>query len=286
MFKSKKIENSEIQRFADPESPPKLSLALGEMRAGLDLASVPASLTISWIRKERNNKNLSKLPIILMPGFATDDRYMRPLGKHLEHLGYSTEGWGLGSNMAGSDKPHSLSQISESWNIEPYEGYTEENYRGEGGVPYLCDLATKRVKQRASELNSKIVLIGWSLGGYIAREVARELGDDVAHVITLGSPVIGGPKYTKAVRFFVAKGFNIDWIEKESLKRDNSPIQQPITAIYSKTDGVVDWRAAIDKISPNVTHWQVNAAHIGMGFNSKIWKLVRASLAEHGNLSP
>ena len=284
MFKAKKIERAEVQQYPSPDSPPKASLVLGEMRAGLDIASVPALLMASWIRKSGKNHTSSKFPIILMPGFASDDRYMRPLGKYLEHLGYSTEGWGLGLNLAGSDKPHTLNQLAESWNIEPYEGYTEESYKGEGGVPYLCDLATQRVKQRAQKLDSKVVLIGWSLGGYIAREVARELGDEVAHVITLGSPVIGGPKYTKAVKFFEVKGFNIDWIERESSKRDRFPIQQPIMAIFSKTDGIVDWRAAIDKVSPNVTHWQVNAAHMSMGFNSKIWKLVRNSLNEHGNL--
>ncbi len=284
MFSIKKITAFDAMQFPSPKSPPRPSLVLGEMRAGLDLASVPASLIKSWVHKQSTSQNTAKLPIILMPGFASDERYMKPLGKHLEHFGYTTEGWGLGLNLAGADKPHTLDQLRKSWNVEPYEGYTAESYRGEGGVPYLCDLATQRVKLRAKELGSKVVLIGWSLGGYIAREVARELENDVAHVITLGSPVIGGPKYTKAVRFFQAKGFDIDWIEREASKRDASPIQQPITAIYSKTDGVVNWHAAIDKISPNVTHWQINAAHIGMGFNPKIWRLIRESLAEHGHI--
>lgn len=285
MYKSKKIEVTETQQSPYPECPPSTSLILAEMRAGLDAASVPISLLKSLLQKVSPDPDNSKLPIILMPGFASDDRYMKPLGKHLEHLGYSTEGWGLGPNLAGSDKPHTLDQLDESWNVEPYEGYSEDSYRGEAGVPFLCDLATQQVQRRSEELGSRVVLIGWSLGGYIAREVARQLGNDVAHVITLGSPVIGGPKYTKAAKLFKAKGFDLDWIEREAGKRDSMPIQQTITAIYSKTDGIVDWRAAIDKVSPNVTHWQINAAHLGMGFNPKIWKLVRDSLAQYGQAS-
>ncbi|MFT5572600.1 MAG: pimeloyl-ACP methyl ester carboxylesterase [Cryomorphaceae bacterium] len=286
MYRAKEIASSEAKNLPHPKSPPSTAWIIAEARAGLDVASVPFSLIKSWLGKastsSSNERDSSKLPIILLPGFASDERYMKPLAKHLEHLGYYTEDWGLGMNMAGTDMPHTLDQLADSWNAEPYEGYTEESYRGDAGVPFLCDVMTQRVKQRAEELGSKVVLIGWSLGGFIAREVARDLADDVAHVITLGSPIIGGPKYTKAATFFEAKGYNLQWIERESAKRDAIPIQQPITAIYSKTDGIVDWRSAIDKISPNATHWQINAPHLGMGFNSKVWKLIRQSLAQYG----
>lgn len=286
MYRAKKIENSTAQKLAYPKSPPSSAWILAEARAGLDVASVPFSLMKSWLGKaptsSSNQTDSSKLPIILLPGFASDERYMKPLAKHLEHQGYYTEDWGLGMNLAGTDMPHTLDQLADSWNAEPYEGYTEESYKGDASVPFLCDVMTQRVKQRVEELGSKVVLIGWSLGGFVAREVARDVGDDVAHIITLGSPVIGGPKYTKAATFFEAKGYNLEWIERESVKRDAIPIQQPITAIYSKTDGIVAWRSAIDKISPNVTHWQINAPHLGMGFNAKVWKLIRQSLAQYG----
>ena len=286
MFSAKKIASNEVKEVPYPELPPNIAWLLTETRAGLDVASVPLSLIKSWIARgssiDQKENPSSSLPIIMLPGFGSDERYMKPLGKHLEHLGYSTEGWGLGLNLAGADKPHTLDQLDESWNIEPYEGYNEESYRGEAGVPFLCDLATDRVKQRSNELGSQVILIGWSLGGYIAREVARQLSNEVAHVITLGSPIVGGPKYTRAAKFYTAKGFDLDWIEREASKRDKLPIKQPITALYSKTDGVVAWRAAIDKISPNVTHWQINASHLGMGFNPKVWKLIRKSLAQYG----
>ena len=60
--------------------------------------------------------------------------------------------------------------------------------------------------------------------------------------------------------------------------RESNPIRQPITAIYSRSDGIVDWRACIDHHSPNVRHFEVNAAHLGMGFNPTIWKQVVQAL--------
>ncbi len=244
----------------------------------LNLSSMPLSITESYFA---NKEGENVLPIILFPGFASDERYLKPLSAYLKNLGYRCEGWGLGFNLAGANLEHTLDDLSAAWNVEPFAGYSPENYKGEGGVPYLCDQAIERVRSRAHQLESKVILLGWSLGGYIAREVARDLPNEVAQVITLGAPVIGGPKYTKAAALFRAKGHDLDWVERESGKRDNNPIKQPITAIYSKSDAVVDWRAALDKVSPNVEHIEVEAAHLGMGFNRQIWKLIRESLIRH-----
>ena len=126
------------------------------------------------------------------------------------------------------------------------------------------------------------MLIGWSLGGYICREAARDLPDIVDRVVTFGSPTKGGPKYTAAADFFRKRGMDLDWIEEEVAARESNPIQQPITAIYSRSDGIVDWRACIDHHSPNVRHVEVNAAHLGMGFNPAVWKQVKQALSSPG----
>jgi len=248
---------------------------LGELRAIMNIASLPLSLGESLFAKSEGS-NCD--PIILFPGFASDERYMKPLELYLKNLNYQVEGWGLGFNFAGSDLEHTLADISEAWDVVPYDGYDPTSYNGEAGVPYLADRAAVRVKQRAEAFGSKVILIGWSLGGYLAREVARDSPDAVSQIITLGAPIIGGPKYTTAARFFEIKGLDLDWIESESAKRDRNPIQQPILTIFSKTDAVVDWRAAIDKVSPNVRHIEVKASHLGMGFNRSIWRLIRAQL--------
>jgi len=266
---------SSIKKVPAPSAPPSKLAMLGEIRALVNIASMPISLGESVFTKSEGE---DCLPIILFPGFASDERYMKPLERYLKNLAYEVEGWGLGLNLAGSDLDHTLEDISDAWDIEPYDGYNPNDYKGEAGVPYLADKAVERVRQRAEELGGRVILIGWSLGGYLAREVARDLPDIVSHVITLGAPIIGGPKYTTAAQFFKLKGFNLDWIESESSKRDRKPIQQPITAIYSKSDAVVDWRAAVDKISPNVSHIEIKSSHLGMGFNRKVWLLIRKQL--------
>jgi pimeloyl-ACP methyl ester carboxylesterase len=246
-----------------------------EIRAALDLASVPFSLIKS---KLLPNSAAGSLPIIMFPGFGTDERYLKALEYYLQNLGYTTEGWGLGANLAGLDIEHKLEELSPIWELDYPENYSPDTYKGEGGVPVLCEKAIDRVKKRSDELGSPVVIIGWSLGGYIARECARELPDEVAQIITFGAPVVGGPKYSRAVDYFKAKGFDLDWIERSVDKRNSKLITQPITCIYSKSDGIVAEFSAIDHLSPNVNNIEINAAHLGMGFNQKIWGIVSDSL--------
>lgn len=267
---------SQIENTPYPPGPPKRIKFLLESRTIIDAAGM--LFKIAGSKLKTNKQNQHQPTIILLPGFGSDYRYLKPLSKFLNTQGYLTEDWGLGFNFAGQNLKHKLSDISDNWDITPKDDFDPQTYRGEGGVPYLCDLATQKISQRAAELDSQVILLGWSLGGYIAREVARDLPKQVAHVITLGAPVIGGPKYTAAASYFNKKGFDLDWIESESKKRDDTPIQQAITAIYSKYDAVVDWRAAIDKVSPNVDHVQVNTAHLGLGFSPKVWEAVLTAL--------
>lgn len=264
-----------------PTSPPTTLTFLGESKALIDIATLAPRLISAAVVSSSQRYDLDRshyYPVVLLPGFASDEKYLWPLQLFLKSKGIRAEGWGLGLNLAGSNLQHELDDISKGWNVEPYEGYSPETYRGEGGVPYLCDLATARIRQRAEELGGPVTLVGWSLGGYIAREVARDLPEQVAHVVTMGSPVIGGPKYTRAAAFFKKKGYNLDWIESESAKRDAVPINQPITSIVSKADGIVDWRAAIDNVSPNVEHHYVKSQHLGMGFSKEVWQITLDSI--------
>lgn len=273
-----------------PNKPPKHIKAPGrialikEARTLVDIGSVAVSFAQrGLLGKAASQRGKNSPPIIMFPGFASDDRYLWPLRRYLMSLGYQAEGWGLGTNLAGANLPHTLDDLHPRWDIEHTSKELREDYRGEGGVPYLCDKAIERVQQRIAELDSPVILLGWSLGGYVAREVARELDKDVKQVITFGSPVIGGPKYTSAAPIFKARGFNLDWIESEIERRNTKPIQQPITAIYSKSDGIVGWPASIDHNSPNVEHIEVDAAHLGMGFNRTVWKLVLEALDKHAD---
>ncbi len=267
----------DVVNSPSPSRPPNKLMMLGESRVVLNVAGMAKTLLAGALKPAKPSNGRT---IIMLPGFGSDERYMEPLAKFLRNNGYKAEGWGLGLNMGGADLEHTLDDLSPAWSVEPMPGYDPATYKGEGGVPYLCDLAIASVKARAEQLGTKVTLVGWSLGGYIAREVARDLPGYVDQVVTMGSPVIGGPKYTAAALFFDRKGHDLDWVEREAGKRDLRPIQQPITAIYSKSDAIVDWRAAIDKFSPNVKHIKVSAPHLGMGFNSEIWNLVLAAVDE------
>ena len=261
--------------------PPGLVSRLKESRAVFDMGR--AGLSILSGRSAANDELRARsdaAPILLFPGFASDDRALWPLKTYLRRLGYCVEGWGLGANLAGTNLPHSIDDVHPRWDISLSNVGAPHEYNGEAGVPLLCDRAIEQVQQRSEALGQPVTLVGWSLGGFIAREVARELPDAVNRLVTFGAPVIGGPKYTAAASAFKARGQDLDWIELEIAKREKTPIQQPITAIYSKSDGVVAWEASIDHHSPDVRHIEVDVSHIGMGFNGEVWHLIAQSLVQ------
>jgi len=270
---SLKIKNT--PRNSQKTPPSKLSMVL-ESRAFLDIASIPFSLIKSKLSK---NTLAPSLPVIMFPAFNSDERYLKALEYYLRNLGYSTEGWGLGKNSAGLDLEHSIEDLSPDWGLLATVNRPPNSYKGEGSVAFLCQKAIAKIKQRSQELDSPVIIIGWSLGGYIARECARELPDNVAQVITFGAPVVGGPKYTRAAKFFREKELDLDWIEASIAQRNSKPIKQPITSIYSKSDAVVSTYAALDTVSPNVKNIEVDSSHLGMGFNRNIWKIVSDALS-------
>lgn len=96
---------------------------------------------------------------------------------YLQWLGHDVHGWGLGVNR--------------------------------GDVPTLVRLVLDRVARLARDGQRPVALIGWSLGGVLAREASRERPEIVARVITLGTPVIGGPKYTTVGAVYRRRGY--DW---------------------------------------------------------------------------
>lgn len=218
-------------------------------------------------------QELRPLLVVLAPGFGSDERYLAPLRHYLLRKGFHAEGYGLGRNLAGINLPHRLEDLSDRWKFS-----AKKVYKGEAGVPYLCDRLIDRIRERHAETGLPVSVIGWSLGGYLCREAARDLPEIVRSVITLGAPAIGGPKYTAAAPLFRKRGMDLDWIEAEIKKRESIPIRQPITAIFSKTDGIVSWQACIDHYSKNVRHVEINGSHLGMGFNPSVWEQIIVAL--------
>jgi len=183
--------------------------------------------------------------VLVWPGFGAGNTSTATLRAFLSYLGYQAEGWSEGNN--------------------------------DGDVLKLLDRLKQTIEARGE--SEPITLVGWSLGGYLAREVARDCPDRVKQVITLGSPVVGGPKYTAVADAFADRGSSMDDIERLVDERYSTPLNVPVTAIYSKLDGVVAWQACIDDRSPNVEHVEVSSSHVGLGFSPQAYRIISERLA-------
>jgi pimeloyl-ACP methyl ester carboxylesterase len=128
----------------------------------------------------------------------------------------------------------------------------------------------------------KVALVGWSLGGIYARELAKELPDHVRSVVTMGTPFSGSHTSTNAWRLFeLTSGKDIT----KELQQFDLPAAPPVptTSIFSRTDGVVAWPASIQKPSkanPRTENIEVIASHIGLGLNPSAWWALADRLAQ------
>lgn len=186
--------------------------------------------------------------VLVLPGFGADEISTWPLRTFLTQLGYAAQDWGLGRNVRD--------------------------------VAETVEAMREVVVDAQSRSGRKISLVGWSLGGYMAREVARDEPDVIESVVTFGSPVIGGPRYTTTAFLADRQGWDLDEIERKVAERKAVPLRVPVTALYSRRDGVVDWRACIDDEDGGpIEHVEVEATHLGLGFNAEVYRLVADRLA-------
>jgi len=189
-------------------------------------------------------------PVLVLPGYGSGDGSTVFLKSYLRLLGYWVTGWHLGRNS--------------------------------GNVAELLPRLLKRILSICRKTQQEIRIIGWSFGGFLAREIARERPDIVQRVITLGTPVIGGPKYTVVAHAFRRRGIDLDAMEAEIEARNRILIQTPVTAIYSRADAIVAWEACIDRTAPNVEHIEVRTSHMGFGFSADVYKIIAQRLADGG----
>jgi pimeloyl-ACP methyl ester carboxylesterase len=186
--------------------------------------------------------------VLVLPGFMAGDASTSTLRGFLQAIGYRAQGWGQGQNRG-----RMLTYLPRV--IELVEGYVANQGR-------------------------PMPLVGWSRGGVLAREIARERPQLVTRVITLGSPVKGGVSATSIARFVESQtGLKPADLQRLQRERNVHPITRPITAVYSKTDGVVAWQACIDDMNPLVEHLEVRGSHVGLGFNADVFAIVAKELA-------
>ncbi len=226
---------------------PDWTTTAGELTGVLELPRLGLQLR-SLLREPRGDGST----VYVLPGFGADDRSTWALRRFLSAIGYQTRGWSMGANRAA--------------------------------VPESVEAVGVRVEEASQREGRPVALVGWSLGGYIAREVARDRPGCVRQVVTLGSPVIGGPKYTTVAALASVQGWNLDEIEAQVEERKQVPLRVPVTAVYSKRDGVVAWQACIDpEGDAPIEHVEVDATHLGLGFSPSVYRLVARSLSPNAS---
>jgi len=184
---------------------------------------------------------------MLIPGWKTPESAMGPLTRYLQRRGHNAQPWGLGVNTG----------------------------RPERDALRMADI----IEQLSSRSGHPVALIGWSLGGIIAREVAREHPTLVDRVITMGTPAFGGPGFTAGARAFGPA--EVTRISEMLARFDHErPITVPITAFFTRRDAVVSWPACLDRSSRHVSHIEVRSTHAGLVFDPDVWRLSAGVLAE------
>ena len=229
---------------AIPAPKPSTRAEIGGVLRGL--VGLPR-LALDWRSLPRPAATTAR-PVLVVPGFMTGDPATAVLRAFLTGLGHPTYGWGLGRNR--------------------------------GDLRKLLPVFDRRLHEIAERHGQPVELVGWSLGGVIARESTRARPEAVAGIVTMGTPVIGGPKYTASAADYRRRGFDLDELERQVAARNAEVLPVPITAIYSKRDGIVSWQACIDPNPDNrVEHVEVDVEHAELGFSPTVLRLVAACLA-------
>jgi pimeloyl-ACP methyl ester carboxylesterase len=210
------------------EAPGPLLLML-EARAPWEYAAMVAAAP--WLKRLPVGDGH---PVLVYPGLGAADVTTLPLRNFLRERGYTPYPW------------------KQGFNFGPKHGVLER--------------CREQLQQVAARHGQPASLIGWSLGGVYARELAKEQPQNVRCVITLGTPFNGHPRATNAWRFY-------ELVSGQST-HDPALIEQirglppcPTTSIYSKTDGVVAWQCSLNPEHPQAENIEVHASHIGMGMN-------------------
>lgn len=191
--------------------------------------------------------------VLVLPGLLADDTSTIALRHLLRVRGYRPYAWRLGRNI--------------------------------GPTRRIRDGLFTRLDRLTSD-GEPVTLIGWSLGGMLARELARQRPEQVRAVITLGSPfrltVEDDPSATHAGRVFRAfRPWHTDLLDYAAGGEEGRPeLQMPATSIYSKADGIVPWQACVDLPGERRESIETIASHLGMGAHPHVLAIILDRLAQ------
>jgi hypothetical protein len=183
-------------------------------------------------------------PVMVLPGFMSNGASTTLLRKFIGNLGYDVYDWGLGRNV--------------------------------GKLDFMV-LLLERIDEIYQKTGQQISLVGWSLGGIYARQVAKERPDIIRQVITLGTP-FGGlaePNNAEWIYRLINGGKKVKEVNSSFLADLPQPTPVPTTSIYSKEDGIVPWELCIEKVEDKIhQNIQVRGSHIGMGINTSVLSII------------
>ena len=186
-------------------------------------------------------------PVLVFPGMLASDISTQPLRQLLRLLGHQVHGWEQGRNL------------------------------GPRSAVLAASLARIRELRRSS--GRKVSLVGQSLGGIYARELAKQAADDVRCVVTLGTPFTGGPRSTNAWKIYERLNGRDHLAPQERAGvRQTPPV--PTTSIYSRSDGVVAWQCSLERTGPQSENIEVETSHTGMGVNPLVLHALADRLAQ------
>jgi len=191
-------------------------------------------------------------PVLVLPGFVTTDISTAPLRRFLRGLGYDAYAWELGRNL------------------------------GPKAIGHEGEKLIARLREIHDATGHKVSLIGWSLGGVMARQLSRRAPEAVRQVISLGSPFTGRPQATNVWRTYqILTGQRLDDPDtRVQLSESALPPPVPSTAIYSREDGVVAWQNCIEPQGPETDNIEVHGSHCGLGVNPAVLYAVADRLAQ------
>lgn len=236
------MTDDELAGIGPPDGSPRRAGLVGEFGTMFQ----PWRLALKS-RALRNAPRGDGRVVIALPGWKAPEVTTAPVRGYLRSLGHDAHSWGFGINQ--------------------------------GDVEAKRDEMVVKVRDLAERSGRPVNLLGWSLGGVVAREVAGSAPESVHRLVIYGSPIVGGPTHTAGVRTYPVD--EVTRVRELQAHLDaTEPVTTPITAILTRNDTVVDWRACIDRFSLDVTTIEVGSTHIGLGIDPDVWLTIAEALAE------
>ena len=208
------------------------------------------SISYPYRRFYRHHTQGDNHPVLVLPGFMASDISTAPLRKFIDKIGYNAYGWDLGRNTAKVE---------------------------------MLDILMDKLDSIYEEHQEEVTIIGWSLGGVYARQLAKEKPHMVRQIMTLGSPFRGLTEPNNATWLYnlVSSGKRVVDLDPILLEDIPKPAPVPTTAIYSKQDGVVPWEMCIEAIETEIhQNVQVHGSHLGLGVNATVLNIIANRLLQ------